>query len=388
MPACSHIVLHYDEIGLKSTNRRRFEDLLIRNARQKAGEAVRSMRRECGQITVRLRGEPGDADHAVDALRRVPGIAHLSPAVCAAPTLQAMSDTAIDLLRDHSFDTFRIDTRRHDKSMSIDSMDVNRALGSDVLAAFPGRTVRLEGWDTCVKIDLNKDHAYLSVRDVPGVGGLPTDRRQKAVALLSGGLDSPVAAYLMMKRGCEVVLVHFQNANAMTDSVEDKILRLAEQLARYQVHTRLFIVPFGDLQDQIIRVVRAKRRMLVYRRVMLRIASALAEREKAHFLVTGDSLSQVASQTYDNLNAVFAGASRQILTPLIGMDKREITALSRRIETFAISSLPYEDCCSFYVPKHPELRATPALLDGLVAELALGDAEAEALDAARVSSWG
>jgi len=185
----------------------------------------------------------------------------------------------------------------------------------------------------------------------------------KAVALLSGGIDSPVAAYLMIKQECEVILVHFQNENLMKGAVEDKIQQLATRLATFQKEIKLYIVPFGDLQKEIIMRVPAAQRMLIYRRFMLRIASKIADQEGAEFLITGDSLSQVASQTLENLTAVYPAASKTILTPLIGMDKREITDISRGIGTYEISILPYGDCCSAFVPKHPELRSKERYLE-------------------------
>jgi len=197
---------------------------------------------------------------------------------------------------------------------------------------------------------------------VPGVGGLPTDQRQKVVCMLSGGFDSPVAAYMMMKRGCEVIFVHFNNKNQESCSVKNKIIDLAKQLSKYQIKTKLYIIPFERLQKEIIMNVHSEQRMLIYRRFMLKISSAIAKIEKARFLVVGDSLSQVASQTLDNLEATYSGIDTNIFTPLIGLHKKEIMAISREIGTHDISEQPYGDCCSYFLPKHPELHANKGLI--------------------------
>jgi len=186
-----------------------------------------------------------------------------------------------------------------------------------------------------------------------GTGGLPVGTGGKLVVLLSGGIDSPVAAWKMMRRGCSVILVHFQNETQVTGSVEDKIHRLSKILSRHQFKTRLHVVKFGEIQRQIIAFSPAEIRMILYRRMMLRIAEKLMEKEGAKGLVTGDSLAQVASQTLDNLGIVYDAVSSPVLAPLIGDDKDAVISLAKRIGTFDTSILPYDDCCSFFVAKHP-----------------------------------
>jgi thiamine biosynthesis protein ThiI len=386
MDAIDHIVAHYAEIGLKANNRGHFERLLMRNIRRKLGDACRGCSRESGQITVRL--TPGaDPAAVIDALGRIPGIAHFAPAHRLPSELAAFRPAVVQILAGRSFSTFKIDTHRPHKQSPFRSMEVNRELGGAVLEAYPDKRVRLTDPDIVVKLEITEKATYLSAVRHDGVGGLPTNPRQRVVTLLSGGLDSPVAAYMMMKRGCEVVLVHFQNRHQATGDVEDKIVRLAEQLARYQVHTALHIVPFEDLQREIIKDVHSTLRMLIYRRWMMDIAARIARRERARFLVTGDSLSQVASQTYDNLAALYTGCPLPVLTPLIGQDKREIVAIAHRIGTYAISSLPHEDCCSFFVPKHPELHARAETLDAQAGDMNMDPLIAAALAETRVVTW-
>ena len=381
-----YIVVHYDEIGLKASNRGQFEQLLVRNMRHKLGDMYLECRREPGQLTVRLKAG-ADAEDACTRLSRIPGIVYVSPAIRVPTDIAAFTEHGMPLLRGCDFTTFKIDAHRHNKTIALGSMEVNRELGTAVLEEFDGKVVNLGRPEAVLKIEMTGPESYLSVDRIDGIGGLPTDPRQKVVALLSGGIDSPVAAFLMMKRGCQVVFVHFQNRNEMTHSVQDKIEQLARQLSHFQVKTILHVVPFGDLQKEIVKHVHSKQRMLVYKRLMLKLATRVAEKAKARFLVTGDCLSQVASQTYENLEATYSGIDMPILTPTIGMDKRDIVALARRIGTYDISTLPYDDCCTFFVPKHPELRATPESLNEQESRMELTKLVEDALKEAKAFRW-
>ena len=385
-PVIEYFIVHYDEIGLKCSNRGAFERRLMDNIRSRLGDSVKSIKREQGQLTFRAE-EGASYDEIVEGLSCVPGIAYFSPAYKTACTMEDMTAMAIALAAEVEWETFKIDTHRHDKTNPIRSMNVNRDIGTSVLEQHPGKRARMKDPDLEIKIEMQKETAYVSRARIQGVGGLPTQPKQKVVALLSGGIDSPVAAYMMMKRGCSVTFVHFQNANQMADSVEDKIIQLAERLSLYQVKTRLLIIPFEDLQKKIIGSIKAERRMLVYRKIMIRMAAAVANKISAQFLVVGDSFSQVASQTHENLAATYANSPMHILSPLIGMDKREISDISRRIGTFEISALPYGDCCSYFLPKHPELRARSGSLQKALEELDIADLEAQAIEQATVYEW-
>lgn len=356
------------------------------NVRRKLGDGVASFQRESGQLTLAIR-ERVDPDMVEGVLSRTPGIAYFSPAVRVEAVIEAMSVAAVELAESLEFETFKIASKRRDKALPFRSADVNNALGAAVLEAGEGRRARMKEPDLTIKVEMQKDHAYISARNVPGVGGLPTNPTQKVTVLLSGGLDSPVAAYLMMKRGCEAVLVHFQNRNQMSRSVEDKVVQLAEQLSRFQRRTRLYVVPFDGLQQEIIKHVPSGLRMLVYRRVMIRLAGVVSKRHKARFLVTGDCLSQVASQTYENLQATYVDSPPHVFSPLIGLDKKEITEISRRIGTFDISALPYGDCCSFFLPKHPELRARADELRKCEAEFDIEGLGEQAIAGAQLHEW-
>lgn len=344
------VVIHYGEIGIKGKNRSFFENLLMNNIQKKTGKKPR---RESGQLVVE------DCD--LDVLRKIPGIAYLSPAVQVKLDVEEMKKKAVQFLKGRDFSTFKVQTRRHVKTFKYDSMEINRLVGT-AIAEKLDKKPQMKNPDLELKIDVSKE-AYLSTDRIEGVGGMPTQKRKKVIGLLSGGFDSPVAAYMMMRRGCEVVLVHFHNENQMKGAVKNKVKQLAEKLSAYQQDTVLYVVPFGKIQQEIIRYVDSPVRMLVYRRIMMILAERIARDHKAKLLVTGDSLSQVASQTLDNLHALYTVAPLPVISPLIGMHKMEIVDIAKEIDTYEISSQPYGDCCSFFIPKHPELKARPSDLD-------------------------
>lgn len=357
------VVVHYDEIGLKGNNRKMFEDLLVTNMKKKLGSLATSFRKEHGLIVVYPSKASGRQDIA-EALSKVPGIAYFSFAIRSSRDMDCVSKCVIDYLASKEFETFRIYARRHDKDFPMNSLEINKKLGADVVEVYH-KKAKMVGADMIVKVEVSSRSVYISSENIRSVGGLPTNSKQKVVSLLSGGFDSPVASYMMMKRGCEVILVHFQNENQMACSVEDKIVRIAKQLSKFQVVTKLYIVPFEELQKRIIMYAQADIRMLVYRRFMLKISLRIARDNQAKFLVVGDSLSQVASQTFDNLYTTYQNCEMPVFSPLIGMNKTEIIDISRNIGTYDISKLPYGDCCSYFLPKHPRLKSYPKQLDGI-----------------------
>jgi thiamine biosynthesis protein ThiI len=380
-----YLIIHYGEIALKKGNRGQFQRTLSTNIKSKIGDALKEYKFEDGQITCRL---SADADqNAVRAhVEKIPGIAYFSFASRLPVDLDELAKAALSAVADREFDTFRVLTKRRNKSHPFTSMDVDFAVGSAVKRA-TGKTVRLQGADCVVKIEITRHHAYLSVEDIPGTCGLPTERRQKVMCLLSGGLDSPVAAYQMMKRGCEVLFVHFQHPKLDWYPGESKIAKLCEQLAHFQIHSRLFVISTEGFQRAAMTCVPADMRMLVFRKFMVQTASLVARKHKAQFLITGDSMSQVASQTFDNLHAVYLNAPLPILTPLIGMDKQEIVNISRKIGTFDISNLEEADCCSYFVPAHPALRARSADINRYLEELDAETLVQEAVSGYQEMSW-
>lgn len=348
------IVIHYSEIALKGANRKFFEEKLIDNIKSKLGSVT--VVRESGQLVVQ-----GFDKKYIDALKCIPGIAYFSPAVTCKLDMETIKKEAVKFLKGEKFSTFKVDARRHVKTTDFTSKDLNNEVGEAVIDNYDVKA-KMKDPDLTLKVEVSNKNAYLSYEKIQGVGGMPTSVNKKVAVLLSGGMDSPVSAYMMMKRGMSVVLVHFQNRNAMTNAVKGKIEKLAKQLSKFQVETKLYIIPFDELQQEIIANVHSSIRMLVYRKFMAKIAAIIARQEKAKFLVTGDSLSQVSSQTVDNLSALYEDSDMHILSPLVGMNKEEIMNIAKEIGTYDISALPYGDCCSFFMPKHPELKATVGML--------------------------
>jgi len=339
-------VVHYGEIGTKGKNRDFFERKLIEAIKRKTGAVVR---RKYGRIEVEYK------EDLERKLSKIPGIRYFGIGFKTDLDPESIKKTALMALPEN-FKTFKVDTSRSNKSFPMNSVEVNREVGAFIVEK-TGKKVDLTNPDVTVWIEICEKEAYVYSRRYEGVGGLPVGVAGRVIALISGGIDSPVAAFMAMKRGCEVVTVHFFNQTMHSPKVREKITKLAEKLAEYQGKLRLYMVPFRDVQFEIINAVPPRLRMVVYRRSMMRMANLIAEKEGCKALVTGDSLSQVASQTLDNINVIYSASKLAVLAPLIGMDKEEIVAYAKRIATYEISILPYEDCCSFMVAQHPETRA-------------------------------
>ncbi|HEX9741361.1 MAG TPA: tRNA uracil 4-sulfurtransferase ThiI [Nitrospiraceae bacterium] len=355
-------IVHYHELALKGRNRPYFEGRLVRHIRQALkGLGVARVEPLHGRIRVVLKDE-ARWEPIKERLARVFGIANfsLNQAVrldLGKPDLDSLKSVAGDVIRDIPFSTFRVSTRRSDKRFPLTSMDVDRAIGAHI-GALTGKKVNLSEPDLTIHIELMAGHSYVAAGKEPGPGGMPTGVSGKVACLLSGGIDSPVATYRMLKRGCKATLIHFHGRPFVTRASEEKVREIAEVLTQYQLYSRLYLVPFGEIQRQIVLGAPSAFRIVLYRRMMIRIAEELARREKCWALVTGDSLGQVASQTPENLSVVEEAAQLPILRPLIGMDKLEITEQAQRIGTFETSIEPDQDCCKLFVPPHPSTRTS------------------------------
>ncbi|MGH7931650.1 MAG: tRNA uracil 4-sulfurtransferase ThiI, partial [Candidatus Binataceae bacterium] len=271
--------------------------------------------------------------------------------------IEALKREAVAAARDHNgAQSFRIEARRADKRFALNSMEIDRIVGAEVHEA-TGLKVNLSRPELTISIEILPDAAYLSAGKRAGAGGLPVGVTGRAMVLLSGGIDSPVAAYRMMRRGLRVDFVHFHSHPLVSAASREKACDLATHLTRYQAQSTLMLVPFADAQREIVARTLRPLRVVLYRRLMLRIAAALAARTSATALVTGESLGQVASQTLENMTVIEQAAGMPLLRPLVGMDKNEIIEQARRLGTFETSILPDQDCCSLFVPAHPETRA-------------------------------
>jgi thiamine biosynthesis protein ThiI len=370
---------------MKGKNRKSFENHLVKNIQTKIHPPEVNPQRDFGLIAFDL-PQGLNVQETASTLESIPGIAYFSFARKVPLDIDLIRTRVTDLLVGKSFETFKIDTRRHDKRYHLNSMEMNVLIG-DIVRVATGKKAKMVSPDLRVKIEITDKYAYISFEDIRGVGGLPVNPRQKVLAMLSGGIDSPVAAFMMMKRGCTVRLVHFHNQNQMSQSVENKIIQLSQWLARYQIETVLYIVPFEMIQKEIIIKVHSTMRMLAYRRFMINISARLAEQTGARFLIVGDSLSQVASQTLENLRATYNDTRIPILSPLIGLNKNEITALAKKIGTYEISILPYGDCCTYFVPKHPVLRSTAAELKEIESRFDTDSLIEKTLKTVKVWNW-
>jgi thiamine biosynthesis protein ThiI len=383
------VVVHYHEIGLKGRNRGFFERRLVDNLRgglrSFADARIEVMN---GRLLVRTDAAPSDALLAV--ITTTFGVAFAAPCVIVASDVAEMTDAALSLLSTRTFRTFAIAARRATKDFRLTSREINIELGAAVQSA-TGAGVDLGSPDVTVHADVVGRRTLVYVERREGPGGLPVGVSGKVVALLSGGIDSPVATYRVMKRGAKAILCHFHSAPFTDRSSERKAKELAQSLASLQGSTTLYLIPLGQAQQQIVLSAPPALRVVLYRRLMMRIASRVARSEGAKALVTGDSLGQVASQTLENIACVDDAVDMPVLRPLIGSDKQEIVTEAQRIGTYETSILPFEDCCSLFVPRSPATRAaiddcraaeTELDLDALV-ESSIKGAEVE-----RIAGWG
>ena len=356
-----YLLCYYHEIILKGKNRSFFERCLCKNVEKALrGLPYRSIRRLSGRVLVELVPD-SPAEEIGRRLQKVFGLVYCCPSWLSVQDMEILQEDLWNLVRQEEFETFKIKARRANKKYSLTSQQINEHLG-DVIRIRSGRSVRLEGPDLTCYVDIVEHYAFLYFRRLKGVNGLPVSSSGKVVVLISGGIDSPVAAFKLMKRGCRVIFVHFHSLPHTTPESLDKVRQLVSILNEYQYRSKIYMIPFAELQRQIVAFTPAATRVILYRRLMMRLAEEIARREGAQALATGESIGQVASQTLENLRVISEASRLPILRPLIGEDKEEIIAVARRIGTFPISILPHQDCCSLFLPRHPETRAR---LDGI-----------------------
>ena len=352
------VLIRYHEIALKKGNRPYFTELLKRNLLAAVRDlGVKEIRSLPARLLVTFKSEI-DTQIAIQRIRTVFGVANFSPVERTARDIEVLRTRILKSLNGIHFASFRVDTQRGDKTFSLTSPEINRQLGAAVKEK-SGARVDLSHPEFTVTVEILPQDAFFGFDKIPGAGGLPVGASGRVVSLISGGIDSPVAAYRMMQRGCRLIFVHFHSTPYLDKTSQEKVRQLVTTLTRHQFLSRLYLVPFGEIQRQIVAAVSRPLRVVLYRRMMLRIAEGVARKEKAKALLTGESLGQVASQTLDNMSVIQQAATLPILRPLVGMDKQEIIDQARRIGTFEISSIPDQDCCQLFVPKHPATKATP-----------------------------
>lgn len=350
------ILIHYHEIGLKGKNRGRFERLLMTNInRALKGLPRGNVQRLSGRMMLALTSE-SPVEVICERLATVFGIANFSEAIAVNREIEAIRETAWALARKTDFASFKIATKRGDKTFPLNSEQINRDVGHHI-QTLSGARVQMDAPDLTCFIEIAPQRIFVYAKKIPAPGGLPVGAGERAVSLISSGIDSPVASYKLMKRGVALTYVHFHSQPYTNRNSQRNTEDLVRLLNRHQFASDLYLVPFVEIQRHIMTRAPASYRVILYRRAMLRIAEAIAEKVGAQALVTGENVGQVASQTLSNMRAIEEVTALPILRPLAGDNKEEIIALARRIGTYDISIEPYEDCCSVFVPKHPETRA-------------------------------
>lgn len=374
-------LIRYGEIALKGANQGFFLETLRRN--------VLSAIDDLGPANVKhafsriVATTEADAQIVADRLRKVFGIVSFSPVHVALAEPGAITDAVLDaagsaLRSDPSIETFKIDVRRADKRYPDPSMDAASQFGAAVRDRYPRLRARMKRPDLLIRVDI-REQAFVSSQTIAGPGGLPTGTGGRALALISGGFDSPVAAWLAARRGLTISAVHFHSFPFTSERAKDKAVDLCRVLAGFTGGLELWVVPFTEIQRAVQQAVPDPMRVVVLRRMMMRAADILAARVRAQALITGESLGQVASQTVESIAAINAATGLPVLRPLIGWDKTEIIAKAQTLDTYDISARPYPDCCSLFLPAHP--RTQPSLAEAAAAEAGL-DVAALALDAA------
>ena len=383
------VVVHYQEIALKGRNRPWFIGRLVRNIRTATGDLdVTQVLTKMGRIEVVL-GSPQAWEPVADRLRHVFGIANFSLAGHVALDVDVIANAILaDLaaLGDLKVATFRVSARRADKRFPLTSPQIEREVGGRIKEA-RGWTVNLDEPEFTIHVEALTGEAFYHFGKEPGPGGMPTGVSGRVVALLSGGIDSPVAVYRLMRRGCRVVPVHFHSYPILSRASQEKVRELAAVLTRYQQHTRLYMVAFGEIQQQVMLAVAPPLRVVVYRRLMFRIAEEIARKAHAQALVTGEVIGQVASQTLENMTTIGAVATLPVFRPLIGMDKDEITAQAQRLGTYAISIIEDQDCCQLFTPKHPATKARPIDIENAERALPIDEFVRQAVEGAVIEDF-
>ncbi len=356
------ILLKLGEVVLKGLNRHRFEEALLQNIRRRlAGLGQFDVRERQSTICVSPRSEDADLFSAQERLSKVFGLASLTRACEVEKNMDAILNAAAEYLRLplSGVRTFKVESKRSDKKFPLNSPQICNQAGSFLLSRFPNLKVDVNHPDYTVRIEIRDTAAYVHGNAERGAGGIPVGTGGKAAVLISGGIDSPVAAWMMARRGVELTAVHFASPPYTSERAEQKVKDLLARVGAWAGRITMFTVPFAKAQEQLLANCPEDLFTVLMRRLMMRCAEAIAQKEGCGALITGESLGQVASQTLEAIVCTDAAAQMPVFRPLIGMDKREIIDMANRIGTYELSILPYEDCCTVFTPKHP--RTKPVL---------------------------
>ena len=373
------ILVHYSEIGLKKNNRIYFERLFIKNiSNHILGLEHKRIRLLSARVFIE-NINPSDWDSFKVRLKNVMGLSSAILMIESISEYSAIQDAVDQLIENKDFDSFRITTRRHAKGFNKTSIETNIELGSYIQKKTK-KEVRLSGSDLNIIIEILKAKSYIGYKKIVGFSGLPSCSQEKALSLISSGIDSPVASFEMIKRGVNVSFLHFHSYPATSKQSIDNVKELVNILTNYQLESKLYCIPLLDIQEKIMNTIPDKFWVIFFRRAMLRIANLFALKNKNLAIITGDSVGQVASQTISNIRAISAVSELPILRPLSGMNKNEIINRAKKIGTYDTSIKPYQDCCSYFVPIHPETKAKIGEVLDLDSKLDLDQEYKEALD--------
>lgn len=359
------------EIALKGLNRKYFEDQLIKQIRRAIKDiGFEKIYKEQGKIYIEA--DEINFPQMINRLKKVFGLVYISPCIRVEKNVDDIEKAALEAMKNKierdMIETFKVDTNRADKNFPIKSPDFSRQMGGIILKAFSELSVDVHTPDTLLYIDI-KQKAYIYTDKIKGYGGMPIGTNGKGLLLLSGGIDSPVAGFLMAKRGVEISAVHYHSYPFTSERAEEKVKELAAILTRYTGKITIYSVNILEIQKEINSKCPEKEMTILSRRFMMRIAERIAERHKINALITGESLGQVASQTIEGIGVTNAAVKLPVLRPLVGLDKIDIIEIAKDIETFETSTLPFEDCCTVFLPKHPVTK--PKLEDIIKSEEAL-----------------
>ncbi|MBB6452123.1 thiamine biosynthesis protein ThiI [Salirhabdus euzebyi] len=351
-----HIIIRYGEMALKGKNKKQFILQLKKNLKQKfTSFSNLHVIRSRDQMYIKLNGE--DHEKVIEKCQEVFGIQSMNVAMKVENDVDKIKEGALYALREaKNAKTFKVTTKRPNKQFPIGSQEMNQVLGGHLLSNTDQYTVNVRNPDVEIRVEIRQDATYIMSGKIQGLGGLPVGTTGNTLLLLSGGIDSPVAGYLALKRGVKVEAIHFHSPPFTSERAKQKVLDLAHTLTKYGHQLKVHIVPFTELQQKIFREIPEGYGMTVMRRMMLRVSERLAEREGILSLTTGESLGQVASQTMESMNVINEVTNYPIIRPLVTMDKLDIIDISREIGTYEISIRPYEDCCTVFVPKQPKTK--------------------------------
>lgn len=350
----NELLIHFGELSTKGLNKKRFIQQLAKNIRHslKAQTLVGTVQTDRDHLYI-LFDEPTDILPYVDILQRISGIQKITPVLRCELDIKKIKEAALTLAKEQEFETFKVACRRANKAFPLDSFGVMREVGGFLLVSLKTKKVDVHNPDLTLNIELRDDYAYLSFVNYPGCGGYPLGTNGKVLHLLSGGIDSPVAAYLLLRRGILVEMIHFAAPPYTSERVVDKLTSLMKKLNLYQARIRLHIIPFTDLQLSIYKHAAEPYCITIMRRMMMRISSRLADKLGLPAISTGESIGQVASQTLNSMKVINEVTNTPIIRPLAVFDKLEIIKISKDIDTYDISIEPYEDCCTIFKPKKP-----------------------------------